>query len=77
MEVIMETNGKVIIVKAEDKQIRKASIRGFILGMVVGGSAVACAKSDSGTIKEIGKVITSIATSYYGCKFIYNLLNTD
>ena len=70
-----KTNPQVIYVKADDKAIRNATIRGAIIGALVSGTIVAAMKDDSDTVREIGKTITTIATSYYGCKFIYNLLS--
>lgn len=70
-----KTNPRVIYVKTDDKAIRNATIRGVLIGSVIGGTVVAAMKDDSDTIKEIGKSITTIATSYYGCKFIYNLFS--
>ena len=66
---------KTVILKVDEKEVRKATTRGIIIGAVIGGTIVAALKDDSSTVKEIGKTITTIATSYYGCKFIYNLLS--
>ena len=68
-------NPQVIYVKTDDKVIRNATIRGILIGAVISGTVVAAVKDDSETIREIGKTITTIATSYYGCKFIYNLFS--
>ena len=61
--------------KDNAKEIQKIRIRSFALGAVVGGIIVAAVKDNSGTIKEITSSITKIATSYYGCKFLYNLFS--
>lgn len=53
--------------------LKKEKTKSFLFGLLVGGAVVACVKDDSDTIKEIGSVVTKIATSYYGCKFIYSL----
>ena len=70
-----KANPQVIYVKTDDKAIRNATIRGALIGAVISGTVVAAMKDDSDTIREIGKTITTIATSYYGCKFIYNLFS--
>ena len=70
-----KTEHQVVYVKADEKTVRNAYIRGALIGAVISGTVVAAMKDDSDTIKEIGKTITTIATSYYGCKFIYNLFS--
>ena len=72
----MRANEKnAIYVKVDEKETRKATIRGFIVGAAVGSLVVACVKDDSDTVREISKTVTAIATSYYGCKFIYELFH--
>lgn len=68
-------DGVIYVKVIDEKEVRKATIRGFLGGLVIGTVAVACAKDDSETIKELGKTLTTIATSYYGCKFIYSLIS--
>jgi hypothetical protein len=58
---------------SDKSETTKATIRGFLAGAAIGGLTVACIKDDSETVREIGKIITKITTSYYGCKFIYGL----
>ena len=70
-----KTEPQVVYVKTDEKTIRNAYIRGALFGAVISATVVAAMKDDSDTIKEIGKTITTIATSYYGCKFIYNLFS--
>ena len=52
---------------------KKALVKGLVIGAVAGGAVVACMKDDSDTIKEIMRGVTRIATSYYGCKFLYEI----
>ena len=58
-----------------NREMRKVKAKYFILGAVAGSIAVSCIKDDSDTIKVLTSSITKIATSYYGCKFIYNLFS--
>ena len=60
-------------IKKTDKELQKIKVRSFALGAVVGGIVVAAVKDDSDTIKEITSSIAKIATSYYGCKFLYHI----
>ena len=53
-------------VKATEKRVRKAVLTGFVAGATIGGVVVACVKDDSDSIREIGKVITTVATSWSG-----------
>ena len=69
------TGNRTIILKTDDKDTKKATLRGFILGAVIGGTVVACIKDDSDTVKEIGSTVTKIATSYYGCKLLYQIFS--
>ena len=59
----------------QQKEIRKAQARGFLLGALVGGTVVACMKNDSDTVKEISRAVISVGTSYYGAKALYNIFN--
>ena len=63
------------ISKKHLKELQKAKIGSFTLGLVVGGVIVAAVKDESSTIKEITSSITKIATSYWGCKFIYEIFS--
>ena len=49
---------------AVETRIREAKIYSFIAGMTLGSLVVACAKDDSATIRELGKIITSVAGTY-------------
>ena len=58
-----------------DKIIKKTKMQGFILGALVGGVVVAGIKNDSKSIEKIASTVAKVATSYYGCKLIYNLFS--
>lgn len=60
--------------KHTEKELRKVAIGAFITGAVVGGLVVGSSK-DSSAVKEISSAIVKIATSYYGCKFIYEIFH--
>lgn len=54
---------------------KKALMKGFIAGAVISGIVVSSIKNDSDTGKEIIKAVTKVGTSYYGCKFLFELFH--
>ena len=68
----METSAEAIKYANE---LKKARTRSFILGAVTGGVIVAAVKDKQGSLKEITTALVSVATSYYGCKFLYELFS--
>lgn len=59
----------------EKNNMTKVKLGAFALGAVTGSLVVAAMKDDSDVVKDITSAIVKIATSYYGCKFIYGLFH--